>query len=58
VNHRKGFTNLTTLASIGFAESIDMAIGFEFCFIAIVEIAFVVLVSKSPGMSKLKCQDR
>ena len=58
MNHRKGFTNLTTLASIGFAESIDMAIAFEFCFIAIVAIAYIVLVSKSLGMSKLKCQDR
>jgi putative Mg2+ transporter-C (MgtC) family protein len=51
-------TNLTTAASIWFAASIGMAIGFKFYFIAIVSIAFAVLVPRIPHISKLKSQDR
>jgi putative Mg2+ transporter-C (MgtC) family protein len=51
-------TNLTTAASIWFAASIGMAIGFKFYFIAIVAIAFAVLVPRIPHISKLKSQDR
>jgi putative Mg2+ transporter-C (MgtC) family protein len=49
---------LTTAASIWFAASIGMAIGFKFYFIAIVAIAFAVLVPRIPHISKLKSQDR
>jgi putative Mg2+ transporter-C (MgtC) family protein len=41
-------TNLTTAAAIG------MAIGFNFYFIALVGIAFAVLVPRIPHISKLK----
>jgi putative Mg2+ transporter-C (MgtC) family protein len=51
-------TNLTTAASIWFAASIGMAIGFKFYFIALVAIAFAVLVPRIPHISKLKSQDR
>jgi putative Mg2+ transporter-C (MgtC) family protein len=45
--------NLTTAASIWFSCSIGMAIGFGFLFMAIVSIAFAVLVARIPGISKL-----
>src|ERR671928_413784 len=47
-------TNLTTAAAIWFAASIGMAIGFNFYFMAIVAIAFGVLVPRIPHISKLK----
>jgi putative Mg2+ transporter-C (MgtC) family protein len=47
-------TNLTTAAAIWFAASIGMAIGFGFYFMAIVGIAFAVLVPRIPHLSKLK----
>jgi putative Mg2+ transporter-C (MgtC) family protein len=47
-------TNLTTAAAIWFAASIGMAIGFNFYFMAIIAIAFAVLVPKIPHISKLK----
>ena len=51
-------TNLTTAAAIWFAASLGMAIGFGFYFIAIVAIAFAVLVPRIPHISKLKSHDR
>jgi len=47
-------TNLTTAAAIWFAASIGMAIGFNFYFMAIIAIAFAVLVPRIPHISKLK----
>ena len=47
-------TNLTTAAAIWFAAAIGMAIGFNFYFMAIVAIAFAVLVPRIPHISKLK----
>jgi putative Mg2+ transporter-C (MgtC) family protein len=47
-------TNLTTAAAIWFAAAIGMAIGFKFYFMAIVGIAFAVLVPRIPHISKLK----
>src|ERR687886_3072303 len=47
-------TNLTTAAGIWFAASIGMAIGFKFYFIALVAIAFAVLVPRIPHISKIK----
>jgi len=47
-------TNLTTAASIWFSASIGMAIGFGFYLIAIVCIAFAVLVPRIPHISKIK----
>jgi putative Mg2+ transporter-C (MgtC) family protein len=47
-------TNLTTAAAIWFAASIGMAIGFSFYFMAIIAIAFAVLVPRIPHISKLK----
>ena len=47
-------TNLTTAAAIWFAASIGMAIGFNFYFMAIIAIAFGVLVPRIPHISKLK----
>ena len=44
-------TNLTTAAAIWFAASIGMAIGFSFYFMAIVAIAFAVLVPRIPHIS-------
>ena len=46
-------TNLTTAASVWFSCSIGMAIGFGFLFMAIVAIAFAVLVARIPRISKL-----
>jgi putative Mg2+ transporter-C (MgtC) family protein len=51
-------TNLTTAAAIWFAASIGMAIGFNFYFMAVVAIAFAVLVPRIPHISKLKSSDR
>ena len=51
-------TNLTTGAAIWFAASIGMAIGFNFYFMAIVAIAFAVLVPRIPHISKLRNIDR
>ena len=45
--NRKVF-NLTTSASIWFSSAIGMAIGFNFYFIAIVSIAFAVIVPRIP----------
>jgi len=47
-------TNLTTAAAVWFAAAIGMAIGFNFYFIALVAIAFAVLVPRIPHISKLK----
>ena len=47
-------TNLTTAAAIRFAGSIGMAIGFNFYFMAIIAIAFAVLVPRIPHISKIK----
>ena len=47
-------TNLTTAAAIWFAAAIGMAIGFNFYFMALVGIAFAVLVPRIPHISKLK----
>lgn len=47
-------TNLTTAAAVWFAAAIGMAIGFNFYFIALVGIAFAVLVPRIPHISKLK----
>jgi putative Mg2+ transporter-C (MgtC) family protein len=47
-------TNLTTEAAVWFAAAIDMAIGFNFYFMALVAIAFAVLVPRIPHISKLK----
>jgi uncharacterized membrane protein YhiD involved in acid resistance len=50
--------NLTTAAAIWFAASIGMAIGFNFYFMAIVAIAFAVLVPRIHHISKLRNIDR
>jgi putative Mg2+ transporter-C (MgtC) family protein len=47
-------TNLTTAAAVWFAAAIGMAIGFNFYFIALVAIAFAVLVPRIPHISTLK----
>jgi putative Mg2+ transporter-C (MgtC) family protein len=47
-------TNLTTAASIWFSASIGMAIGFNYYFIAIVAVAFAVLVPRIPHISRIK----
>ena len=47
-------TNLTTAAAVWFAAAIGMAIGFIFYFMALVAIAFAVLVPRIPHISKLK----
>jgi putative Mg2+ transporter-C (MgtC) family protein len=47
-------TNLTTAAAVWFAAAIGMAIGFRFYFMALVGIAFAVLVPRIPHISKLK----
>ena len=47
-------TNLTTAAAIWFAGSIGMAIGFNFYFMAVIAIAFAVLVPRIPHISKIK----
>jgi putative Mg2+ transporter-C (MgtC) family protein len=47
-------TNLTTAAAVWFAAAIGRAIGFNFYFMALVAIAFAVLVPRIPHISKLK----
>jgi putative Mg2+ transporter-C (MgtC) family protein len=47
-------TNLTTAAAVWFAAAIGMAIGFNLYFMALVGIAFAVLVPRIPHISKLK----
>jgi putative Mg2+ transporter-C (MgtC) family protein len=47
-------TNLTTAAAVWFAAAIGMAIGFNFYFMALVAMAFAVLVPRIPHISKLK----
>lgn len=46
-------TNLTTAASIWFSGAIGMAIGFNYYFIALVSVAFAVLVPRIPHISKI-----
>jgi putative Mg2+ transporter-C (MgtC) family protein len=47
-------TNLTTAAAVWFAAAIGMAIGFKFYLMALVGIAFAVLVPRIPHISKIK----
>jgi putative Mg2+ transporter-C (MgtC) family protein len=47
-------TNLTTAAAVWFAAAIGMAIGFNLYFMALVGIAFAVLVPRIPHISKIK----
>jgi putative Mg2+ transporter-C (MgtC) family protein len=47
-------TNLTTAAAVWFAAAIGMAIGFNFYFMALVAIAFAVLVPRIPHISKIR----
>jgi putative Mg2+ transporter-C (MgtC) family protein len=47
-------TNLTTAAAIWFAAAIGMAIGFNIYLMALVGIAFAVLVPRIPHISKIK----
>ena len=42
--------NLTTAASIWFSASIGMAIGYNYYFVAIISIAFAVLVPRIPSI--------
>jgi len=44
--------NLTTAASIWFSAAIGMAIGFNYYFIALVSVGFVVIVSLIPKIRK------
>lgn len=46
-------TNLTTAASIWFSGAIGMAIGFNYYFIALVSVAFAVLVPRIRHISKI-----
>jgi putative Mg2+ transporter-C (MgtC) family protein len=46
-------TNLTTAASIWFAASIGMAIGYEYYFLAVVATGFAVGVSRIPKITKM-----
>ncbi len=46
--------NLTTAASLWYSGAIGMAIGFNYHFIALVSIGFVVLVSHLPKIKKLE----
>jgi len=48
----KRIINLTTAASIWFSAAIGMAIGFDYYFIALVSIGFVILVSNLPKIRK------
>ncbi len=50
----KSITNLTTAAAVWFAAAIGMAIGFNFYFMALIAIAFAVLVPRIPHISKIK----
>lgn len=51
---RHKVVNLTTAASIWFSGAIGMAIGFNYYFIALVSIGFVILVSRIPKIQKNK----
>jgi putative Mg2+ transporter-C (MgtC) family protein len=51
-------TNLITTAAIWFAESIGMAIVYEFYFLAAVATAFAVGVPRIPHISKLIKKDQ
>ena len=46
--------NLTTAASLWFSGAIGMAIGFDYHFIALVSVGFVVLVSHLPKIKKME----
>ena len=48
----KKVVNLTTAASIWFSGAIGMAIGFNFYFIAIISIAFALIVPRIPKVGK------
>lgn len=48
----KHILNLTTAASIWFSAAIGMAIGFDLYFIAVVSIAFAILVPRIPKVGK------
>lgn len=50
----KNIFNLTTAASVWFAASIGMAIGFGYYFLAIVGIIVCVLTPRIPHITKLK----
>jgi putative Mg2+ transporter-C (MgtC) family protein len=52
--HQSGrrVVNLTTAASIWFSGAIGMAIGFNYYFIALVSVGFVVIVSRLPRFRK------
>jgi putative Mg2+ transporter-C (MgtC) family protein len=45
--------NLTTAASIWYSAAIGMAIGYNYHFVALVSIAFVVLISRLPRIRKV-----
>lgn len=53
----KKVVNLTTAASIWFSGAIGMAIGFNFYFIAIVSIAFALIVPRIPKVGKRREED-
>lgn len=53
----KKVVNLTTAASIWFSAAIGMAIGFNFYFIAIVSIAFALIVPRIPKVGKRREED-
>lgn len=50
--------NLTTAASIWFSAAIGMAIGFNFYFVALISIAFAVLVFRIPKFGKRRKETR
>ncbi|MFY9873033.1 MAG: MgtC/SapB family protein [Candidatus Nitrosopolaris sp.] len=54
----KRIANLTNAASIWFSASIGMAIGFNFYVMAIIAIAFAVLVPRMPHISRFRNVDR
>jgi putative Mg2+ transporter-C (MgtC) family protein len=54
----KKVVNLTTAASIWFSAAIGMAIGFNFYFIAIISIAFALIVPRIPQVGKRREEDR
>ena len=53
----KKVVNLTTAASIWFSGAIGMAIGFNFYFIALVSIAFALIVPRIPKVGKMREED-
>jgi putative Mg2+ transporter-C (MgtC) family protein len=54
----KRIANLTNAASIWFSASIGMTIGFNFYVMAIIAIAFAVLVPRMPHISRFRNVDR